>query len=57
MIAQSLENVLQNKQSTVTQNTWTFLAMVKMSQNYNGIQIRKVAPKKELWVVVNSNNQ
>ena len=51
MIAQSLENVLQNKQSTVTQNTWTFLSMLKRSQNYNGIQIIKVVPKKSYGTI------
>jgi len=58
MIAQSLENVLQNKQSSITPNTWTLLSMLKRSQNYNGRQIRrKVAPKKDLWILVNSDNQ
>jgi hypothetical protein len=58
MIAQSLENVLQNKQSSITPNTWTLLSMLKRCQNYNGRQIRRQAtPKKDLWILANSNNQ
>lgn len=58
MIAQSLENVLQNKQSSITPNTWTLLSMLKRCQNYNGRQIRRQStPKKDLWILANSNNQ
>jgi hypothetical protein len=59
MIAQSLEKVLQYRQSNVTGNTWTFLSIMKketreVRSSYKPRPLERKDPiKKDLWILAN----